>query len=656
MITPKVTVLMPVYNGERFLREAVESILNQSFSDFEFIIINDGSSDHSVEIITSYNDSRINLVHNEKNLGLIATLNRGIALAKGEYIARMDCDDISLPERLSKQIEYLETHPECTLVAVKCYFIDSVGEECGFWNDDSKFTSYGEIVQRLPRANCIAHPGVMIGRQTLSTYEYDPRQVNSEDYDLWLRLIADGHRIDKLDECLLKYRLSPLSITFMSNRRNPDLKNVRTKSRFVLNRLITGRFNCFVARVFLNIFKDLYYFLGKLVVNQFVDSVAVIGRFIGSLLPVRNRSGLFFFFPFCHIGGAERVHADIVNCFADLKPWVFFTKWSPRPGALRGEFDRVARTFNWCLRLKYTYPLSVWLMAGFINKHPNSVVFGCNTLFFYKMLPHLSEDVRVVDLLHAFGGGSEDFSLPVIHHIDKRVVITLQTRMDLMNQYRVKGIDTALGERIELIENRVDVPHEYREKGVVEELNILYVGRGSEEKRVHIAGRVAALCASRKLPVTVTMIGNVTESVAMSDRPFCQFTGELTDQVELNGYYERAHLLLLTSSREGFPLVIMEAMAQGVVPISTAVGGIPQHVKSGVTGLLIENLPNEDLLAEAMFAAIEKLTNNRDQMMTMSRNAYDYARDNFGGERFCRLYRSTLLADIENHRNGNAQG
>jgi len=647
---------MSVFNGAAYLRDAIDSILTQSLTDFEFLIINDGSTDSSASIINTYSDPRITLINNDKNLGLISSLNIGITHSRGEFVARMDCDDISLPGRLSKQTEYLETHPTCTMVAVKCYFIDAVGKECGFWNDDCNFTSYDEIVQRLPRANCIAHPGVMIRRQTLFNYGYDPRQANSEDYDLWLRLIADGHRIDKLDEYLLKYRLSPLSVTSISNKHNPDLKNVRTKSRFVFDRLMSGRVNPFVARVFLNIFKDLYYFSGKLVVTYFIDSVAAFGRFIGSLLPFSNQSGLFFFFPFCHIGGAERVHVDIVTCFADLKPWVFFTKWSPRPGTLRSEFDRVARTFNWCLRLKYTYPLSAWLMAGFINKHPKAVVFGCNTLFFYKMLPYLSEDVKVIDLLHAFGGGSEDFSLPVIHHLDKRVVITSQTKMDLMHQYSVKGIDAALGERIELIENRVEIPHEYREKVVAEKLNILFVGRGSEEKRVHIAGRVAALCASRKIPVMVTMIGDVTESFAMSDRPFCQFTGELTDHTELRGYYERAHLLLLTSSREGFPMVIMEAMAQGVVPITTDVGGIPLHVKSGVTGILIDNSSNEDLIAEAMLAAIEKLTSNRDQLMTMSRNAYDYARVSFGGERFCSRYRSVLLADIESYRSGNAQG
>ena len=103
---------MPVYNGERYLREAIDSILNQTFKDFEFLIINDGSTDLSVEIIESYADKRISLAHNGQNLGLITTLNRGFDLACGEYIARMDCDDISLPDRLEKQVVFMDNHPE----------------------------------------------------------------------------------------------------------------------------------------------------------------------------------------------------------------------------------------------------------------------------------------------------------------------------------------------------------------------------------------------------------------------------------------------------------------------------------------------------------------------------------------------------------------
>ncbi|MDD2308636.1 MAG: glycosyltransferase family 4 protein [Desulfuromonadaceae bacterium] len=370
---------------------------------------------------------------------------------------------------------------------------------------------------------------------------------------------------------------------------------------------------------------------------------AGVGRLLSWLLPDKNHSGLFFFFPFCHIGGAERVHADIVTCFAAERPWVFFCKWSPRPGVLREEFGRSARIFDWRLRLKYSYPFSAWLMAGVVNRHPNAVVFGCNTLFFYKMLPYLAEHVRVVDLFHAFGGGAEEFSLPVAQRIDTRVVITPQTRDDLVMQYRSNGVDAALNTRIEVIGNRVEIPPLYPGKPAVGTLDILFVGRASAEKRVHIAGRVAALCAERSIPVTLTMVGDLVDGVAAADRPLCRFMGEVTDQALLKELYAHAHVLLLTSSREGFPMVIMEAMAQGVVPVATDVGGIALHLQTGANGWLIENAVDEDMIAEAMFAAIETLFRNRELLSRLSAAAYDYARENFGGEAFCCRYRSLLL-------------
>ena len=117
---PKVTVLMPIYNGERYLGEAIDSILGQTLRDFELLIIDDGSTDGSRGIIESYSDSRINLVRNDCNLGLVATLNRGLELSRGDYIARMDCDDIALPTRLEKQVQYMDHNPEVGLCGT-CY-------------------------------------------------------------------------------------------------------------------------------------------------------------------------------------------------------------------------------------------------------------------------------------------------------------------------------------------------------------------------------------------------------------------------------------------------------------------------------------------------------------------------------------------------------
>ena len=128
---PKVTVLMAVYNGERYLRDAVESILCQTFRDFQFLIINDGSTDNTRDLILSYDDARIVLVDSEHNVGQTRSLNRGLELAAGELIARQDADDISEPDRLAKQVAFLERHPEVALLGTWYKEIDVQGTVIG---------------------------------------------------------------------------------------------------------------------------------------------------------------------------------------------------------------------------------------------------------------------------------------------------------------------------------------------------------------------------------------------------------------------------------------------------------------------------------------------------------------------------------------------
>jgi glycosyltransferase involved in cell wall biosynthesis len=183
---PKVTVLMPVYNGAPCLAEAIQSILRQTFTGFEFLIINDGSTDGSVAVIQGFHDPRIRLVHNETNLGLVASLNKGLGLAQGEYIARMDADDISRPERLALQVNFMDTNP-------------AVGV-CGSWVQ--YFPKAENSVWKLPRRTeeirClqfttvgVAHPSIMLRRQLFANYGllYDPRYRHIEDYELWGRAL-----------------------------------------------------------------------------------------------------------------------------------------------------------------------------------------------------------------------------------------------------------------------------------------------------------------------------------------------------------------------------------------------------------------------------------------------------------------------------------
>lgn len=210
---PYVTVLMSVYNGEEYLEEAIASILNQTFRDFEFLIIDDSSTDGTAVILASYSrsDSRVIVVTNESNIGLPRSLNKGLALAHGKYIARMDADDISLPERLEKQVQCMDNNPEIGV--------------CGSWFKKignvklSKCTTlpekHDDIFAAMLFGNHIGHPTVIIRKKTIIGLGqfYNEEFRFAEDYEYWARLAIVGVKFANIGEVLLNYRIHEKQVT-----------------------------------------------------------------------------------------------------------------------------------------------------------------------------------------------------------------------------------------------------------------------------------------------------------------------------------------------------------------------------------------------------------------------------------------------------------
>ena len=199
----KISVLMPVYNTpENYLREAVESILAQTCADFEFLILNDASTDDNVEkVINSYDDKRIRYWQNDRNLGISLSRNKLIGLSRGEYLAVFDHDDVSLPERLEKQAAFLDAHPEVGVVG--CWY-----RILGTENKVSRFPAEdAEIKEIMVNSCCICHPASMIRRSVLVEHNigYESDYTPAEDYALWCRLLSKT-RFANLPEVLFAYR------------------------------------------------------------------------------------------------------------------------------------------------------------------------------------------------------------------------------------------------------------------------------------------------------------------------------------------------------------------------------------------------------------------------------------------------------------------
>ena len=218
--SPELSVVMSVYNGQKYLEESITSILDQTFSDFEFIIINDGSTDQTRDIIEQFasKDKRILLIHQD-NAGLAKSLNRGIKLARGKYIARHDADDVSLPERFKKQMSFLRSHQDVVL--------------CGTWfleeNEGKgvKIRKYPVDDQKLREnikyVNYFCHPSVVFSKDAfIKAGGYDERLSTGQDFELWMRLCNYG-KMSNISKVLVRKRIG-LGNTISWQMRNEKIK------------------------------------------------------------------------------------------------------------------------------------------------------------------------------------------------------------------------------------------------------------------------------------------------------------------------------------------------------------------------------------------------------------------------------------------------
>lgn len=369
-------------------------------------------------------------------------------------------------------------------------------------------------------------------------------------------------------------------------------------------------------------------------------------RIVSFLRNNQNNNELFFFFPYYHVGGAERVHIDIIRAVAKSKPWIFFTTRSDNEAFL-SEFASLGKFFLLERFEKKNFRSRMLKhIAANINAKQKATVFGCNNKFFYDLIPLLGKHVQCIDLIHAFNHkdeiGAENWSLPVVDRIDKRVFISHKAIGDLRNLYTENGIDASRMERVVFIGNKVEIAKIMKPKDS-SPLKLMYVGRGTAEKRVYLIGMIAQRCNELRLSVEFISVGNNTLSFKTEHRQLIRFEGEIKDAQRLTHLYSEANAVLITSSREGFPMAIMEGMANGSFPISTSVGDIPYHISNHANGLLVNSHQIEDAIVEDFVRCILQLINNQDLIKTLSEKAYQYAKDKFSEQEFNKAYQKLLL-------------
>lgn len=273
--SPTVSVLMPVYNAGSFLQSAIDSILFQSFNDFEFIIINDGSSDESEMIIQSYDDPRIRYIKNESNLRLIRTLNKGLAMATGEFIARMDADDIAEPDRLEKQISFMKDNPNIGVCG-------SWFQSFGLAENPVKYPTDDFSIRYTSLYQCpFCHPTVILRTNVIrkNQLEYSMDFPHAEDYEFWLRT-SRVTQMANVPHYLLKYRQHESSISKVESQ-TQDSHSLRIRRMFFLEAGLS------VTDEELDLFRNLNYQY-----NQFdIPNLERIGMLLCDIIEACRLSG-----------------------------------------------------------------------------------------------------------------------------------------------------------------------------------------------------------------------------------------------------------------------------------------------------------------------------------------------------------------------------
>ncbi len=213
--TPLVSIILPCYNAEKYIEEALNSIITQSYTNLEIIVINDCSSDNTRELLSTFEkDPRVIIIDNEVNLKLPNTLNKAIKVAKGEYIARMDADDIALPDRIEKQVAFLLDNPSIDIVGTNTQYIDSNGNDLPI--DTRKPLEHSKIVGKLPWKSTLNHPTIVAKKSFFSDLGGFKNISYGEDYELWIRGWLAGKKFANLPEKLLRYRMHDKQMTATS--------------------------------------------------------------------------------------------------------------------------------------------------------------------------------------------------------------------------------------------------------------------------------------------------------------------------------------------------------------------------------------------------------------------------------------------------------
>ncbi|MBU3677110.1 MAG: glycosyltransferase family 4 protein [Chitinophagaceae bacterium] len=376
----------------------------------------------------------------------------------------------------------------------------------------------------------------------------------------------------------------------------------------------------------------------------------LIGNLIARFSPLKQEYDVFLFFPGYTIGGAERVNAEILKCLDDKKVMVFFTKHSANQGMLHFfQLPHVAwRDISRWTDNKWMY----WgnlifrgICSAYINrqkKKPTVFIGQCN--FGYKLTPHLQRNIAIHELIHMVDPKFNWVWGPFIQFIDTRILVGDVFIEKFADLYKTMGIPEKYTQRFKKIVYRLEyIPEKATPRHFSLPLRVYYAGRGGHQKRIHLLVEIIRHCRELSLPIEFHLAGSFASELPQNLIDDGTYVGELQGGEAIYAFHRSHDILLMTSAFEGFPLVIMEAMAFGAIPLVPAIDAIPEHIRTCENGYLLPNATDEAVLINDAVERLRYLTTHREELPGVSSKAYAYAQTAFSAERFRKAYREVIL-------------
>ena len=387
-----------------------------------------------------------------------------------------------------------------------------------------------------------------------------------------------------------------------------------------------------------------HYLIKRKIENLFMAPFIGMGQLLHILKGHPKQYDIYFFFPFYHLGGAEKIHLQIAQLAKGQKAVIVFTRFSNNEGFLN-EFKQIGidieiasgYTNNNILRLPLNL-IARGYYASRINKD-HAKVFNGQSNFGYKISPWINASLQQFELIHSFNSFSW-IRIPFISYYTKSVMISENKIQEHILQYEKIVVPSNLNEHITYIQNAVEPTIISAGKDWVAPFKIIYVGRGSSEKRIPSIVAIAKKVKENKLPFEFEFIGDVETYLPADASKDLNISGMINDKVILNNKYQAAHFIILLSSTEGMPLVVLEAMQNGCIPIVTEVGDLPLVINHE-NGFLIKN-NNESVIEETFDALVSISKMPIAELQTLSKTGTEMVANKYSMQKFAADYQKLL--------------